>query len=110
MSWLVLVSVVTLTSHQVFASAEMDAQSDHAGHDSESLMEMHSAEAVLAIASSDSNSTPADVPLRALLVLARLLSFPPEHRPEALFELVALMAAVVNTIPVRPSGPMIVGG
>lgn len=78
----------------------MDA-SDHAGHDSESLMEMHSAEAVLAIASSDSNSTPADVPLRALLVLARLLSFPPEHRPEALFELVALMAAVVNTV--RPS-------
>lgn len=75
----------------------MDA-SGHAWHDSESLMEMHSAEVVLAIASSDSNSTPADVPLRVLDVLARLLSFPPEHRLEALFELVALMAVVVNTV------------
>lgn len=84
----------------------MDA-SDHAGHDFESLMEMHSAEAALAMASSDSNSTPADVPSRALLVLARLLSFPPEHRLEAMCELVALMAAMMNAV-VRSWGPMVV--
>lgn len=77
----------------ISGSVEMDA-SGHAGHAEESFSEMHSAEALPATASNDSNSTPADLRSPTMVLVARLLPPLAGCRGELLLELAAFMVSL----------------